>query len=116
MLEAKTDDERKVARREFARNVKKHIDDIHDKYILPEEGTFPFALMYIPAENVYYETIIKGEEEDGEKALYAYATTRQVMPVSPNSFYAYLLTLSQGFRGMRIEERAREIIDHLNRL
>ena len=116
MLEAHDDDGRRAARREFSRNVKKHIDDIHDRYILTEEGTFPFALMYIPAENVYYETIIKGAEEDGEKALYAYAITRQVMPVSPNSFYAYLLTLSQGFRGMRIEERAREIINHLNRL
>lgn len=116
MLEAKSDEDRHAARKEFARNVKKHIDDIHEKYILPEEGTFPFALMYIPAENVYYETIIKGEEEDGDKALYAYATSRQVMPVSPNSFYAYLLTLAQGFRGMRIEERAKEIINHLNRL
>ena len=116
MLEAKTDEERKGARREFSRNVKKHIDDIHEKYILTEEGTFPFALMYIPAENVYYETIIKGEEDDNEKALYAYATTKQVMPVSPNSFYAYLLTLAQGFRGLKIEERALEIINHLNRL
>ena len=116
MLEAKSDEERHAARREFARNVKKHIDDIHDKYILTEEGTFPFALMYIPAENVYYETIIKGDDEDNEKALYAYATTKQVMPVSPNSFYAYLLTLAQGFRGMKIEERAKEIINHLNRL
>jgi DNA recombination protein RmuC len=71
--------------------------------------------MYIPAENVYYETIIRADDE-GEKALYSYATSKQVMHVSPNSFYAYLVTLSQGFRGMRIEERAREIIDQLNRL
>ena len=116
MLEAKTDEERKAARKEFSRNVKKHIDDIHEKYILTEEGTFPFALMYIPAENVYYETIIKADEEDNEKELYAYATSKQVMPVSPNSFYAYLLTLAQGFRGLKIEERALEIINHLNRL
>jgi DNA recombination protein RmuC len=115
MLEAKTDDERRVARKEFGRNIRKHIDDIHAKYILPDEGTFPFALMYIPAENVYYETIIRADDEE-EKALYAYATSQQVMPVSPNSFYAYLLTLAQGFRGMRIEERARDIINHLDRL
>jgi DNA recombination protein RmuC len=116
MLEATSDDDRKAARKEFVRNVKKHIDDIHARYIRQEEGTFPFALMYIPAENVYYETIIRGDEEDSEKALYAYATSKQVMPVSPNSFYAYLLTLAQGFRGLKIEERALEIINHLNRL
>jgi len=116
MLEAGSDDERKAARKEFVRNVKRHIDDIHERYIQPEEGTFPFALMYIPAENVYYETIIRGDEEDSEKALYAYATSKQVMPVSPNSFYAYLITLAQGFRGLKIEERALEIINHLNRL
>lgn len=115
MLDAKSDDDRKSARKEFARDVKKHIDDIREKYIRTDEGTFPFAMMYIPAENVYYETIIKTEEE-GDKALYLYATSKQVVPVSPNSFYAYLLTLAQGFRGMRIEERAREIIDHLNRM
>ncbi len=116
MLEATSDEERRSARKEFARNVKKHIDDIHDRYIRQDEGTFPFALMYIPAENVYYETIIKGEGEDGEKALYSYATSKQVMPVSPNSFYAYLLTLAQGFRGLKIEEGALEILNHLSRL
>ena len=116
MLEATTDEDRRAARKEFVRNVKKHIDDIHDRYIQPEEGTFPFALMYIPAENVYYETIIRGDAEDDEKALYAYATSKQVMPVSPNSFYAYLMTLAQGFRGLKIEERAVEILNHLNRL
>jgi DNA recombination protein RmuC len=117
MLEATSEDDRRVARKEFSRNVRKHIDDIRQKYILPEEGTFPFALMYIPAENVYYETIIRNDDqEEGEKALYAYAIARAVMPVSPNSFYAYLVTLAQGFRGMRVEERAKEILLHLNRL
>jgi len=116
MLDSTDDTTRRAARRDFARNVRKHIDDIHDKYIRTDEGTLPFALMYIPAENVYYETIIKAEEEEGEKALYAYATTRQIIPVSPNSFYAYLMTLAQGFRGIQVEEKAREIIDNLNRL
>jgi DNA recombination protein RmuC len=105
--------EAKSHRRVFIRNVKKHIDDIASKYILPDEGTYDFALMYIPAENVYYETIIKEENEDG---LYTYALKKKVIPVSPNSFYAYLQVIIYGLKGMRIEEKAVEIIHHLDRL
>ena len=95
--------------------MKKHIDAISSKYILPDEGTYDFALMYVPAENVYYETIIK---EDGgeERQLFSYALEKRVIPVSPNSFYAYLQTVLLGLRGMRVEKEAREILNALNRL
>jgi DNA recombination protein RmuC len=39
-----------------------------------------------------------------------------VIPVSPNSFYGYLQAIVLGLKGLRVEERAREIIDHLARL
>jgi DNA recombination protein RmuC len=116
LLQATDDEERARTRKAFAARVRKHIDDIAVKYILPDEHTYDFALMYIPAENVYYETIIRDEELGGERSLAAYALERKVIPVSPNCFYAYLQAIVLGLRGLRIEEHAREVMGQLGRL
>jgi DNA recombination protein RmuC len=116
MLAAGDDAARKAARKEFERSVRDRIDEIADKYIRPGEGTFEFALMYIPAENVYYEVIIKDEGLGKEGSLLNYATGRRVVPVSPNSFYAYLATIVTGLKGMQVEARAREILVELGKL
>ncbi|MFQ5862500.1 MAG: DNA recombination protein RmuC [Candidatus Brocadiales bacterium] len=108
------DDTKKRARKEFLKDVKKHIDTIAAKYIRPAERTFDFALMYIPAENVYYETIIK--DDSAAESLSDYAMKKKVIPVSPNTFYSYLQTILLGLRGMRIEERVGEVLKHLQAL
>jgi DNA recombination protein RmuC len=108
-LETGSDEEKRVHQRLFLRDVKKHIDDIASKYILPAEGTYDFALLYIPAENVYYETITKDESFGEEKGILNYALMKKVVPVSPHSFYAYLQVIILGLKGLRIEEHAREI-------
>jgi DNA recombination protein RmuC len=113
MLETGTDEERKTLRKQFVRDVKKHIDDVARKYILPDEGTFDFALLYIPAENVYYETIIKDENEE---SISSYALQKRVIPVSPNSLFAYLQAILLGLRGLEIEKSAQEIFGNLQRL
>jgi DNA recombination protein RmuC len=115
VLAAASDDERTKLRREFVRAVRGHVDAVA-KYIRPDEGTFDFALMYIPAENVYYETIVKSESDAEAGTLQEYALQRRVIPVSPNCLYAYLQAIVFGLRGMRVERQAQQIVEHLQGL
>jgi len=112
ITKAESEGEQKVLRKQFVHNIKKHIDEVA-KYILPDENTFDFALMYIPAENIYYETIIRGSGEDD---ILSYSLDRRVVPVSPNSFYAYLQVIVQGLRGLQFEKAAGEILSYVRRL
>ena len=114
ILETGDDEKQTGARKGFWKDVKKHIDDISAKYILPEEKTYDFALMYIPSENIYYETIIKDDAQN--ESLAAYAMKKKVIPVSPNSFYAYLQAIVRGLKGMRIERSAQLILQNLGQL
>jgi DNA recombination protein RmuC len=109
IIECKIEEEKKAFQKAFSKDVKKHIDDIASKYIVPNEKTYDFALLYIPAENVYYETITKDESFGEEKGILSYALSKRVIPVSPNSFYAYLQVIVLGLKGLEIEENAREI-------
>lgn len=109
LQEANTEEEKSVFRKKFISDVKNRINEISGKYILPDEGTFDFAFMYIPAENVYYEATI-GQD------LLSYALSKRVIPVSPNTFYAYLQVICLGLRGLQVEQNAKEILNNLSRL
>ena len=115
LLEETDETARKQARRAFVRDVKARADEIAKKYILPDEGTYDFALMYIPAENVYFEAITRDESSE-EEPPGVYAASRRVIPVSPNSLYAYLRVIVLGLRGLAIERSAQEIQSRLTRL
>lgn len=90
----------------FERDIKKHINDISNKYILPEEGTMDFALMYIPSESVYYEMV-------NNDKLVRFAQEKRVYPVSPVTLYAHLQTILLSFEGQKIELKAREVFSML---
>jgi DNA recombination protein RmuC len=109
MQDIEEEEEKNIYRKKFIQDVKNRIDEIAIKYILPEENTYDFALMYIPAENVYYELIIK---ED----LLSYCMSKRVIPVSPNTFYAYLQVICLGLKGLKIEENAKAILKNLSTL
>ena len=108
---AATEDEatKNAFRKKFIQDIKNRIDEIASKYILPQENTYDFAFMYIPAENVYYEVTIK---ED----LFSYCILKKVIPVSPNTFYAFLQVICLGLKGLKIEENAKEILKKLGML
>ncbi len=96
------DQEYSALEKEFVRDVKKHIDDISRKYILPEEGTMDFCLMYIPSEPVYYEIADNPQ-------LIDYARRKRVYAVSPTTLYAHLQVILLSFEGKKIETKSREI-------
>lgn len=95
-------DEIEALRRAFARDIKTHITAISKKYILPQENTLDFALMYIPSESVFYEVA-------SDQSLMDFARESRVYPVSPNTLYAALQTILLSFEGKKIESRAKEV-------
>ncbi len=114
MVDAAGDDQKAKWRRQFASDVKKHADAIAEKYILPDENTYDFALMYLPTESIYYEVIAR-DDATGSNAA-DYAVSRKVIPVSPSTTFAYLQTVMLGLRGLKVEERAAEIVDLISRV
>ena len=108
LLQTETDEERTRARKAFVRDVKLRIDEVA-KYIRPDDGTLDFALMYVPAENIYYETIAGSEDE----SAMTYALDRNVHLVSPNTFHAFLQVVLRGFNGLKVQEDAKEIMTRL---
>ena len=86
----------------LVRDVKKHIKDISGKYILPEENTLDFALMYIPSESVYYEII-------NEQEILDMARNARVYPVSPTTLYSHLQTILLSLEGQKIAGKTTEV-------
>jgi DNA recombination protein RmuC len=105
IVEAGDDAARELAVKAFGRDVKHHVDAIAEKYIRPAEGTYDFALMYFPAEAVYYELVC-----GPTSAALAYAHSKRVFPVSPTTFNAYLQVIALGLKGMQIEQHAHEVM------
>ena len=91
----------KTFQKEFEKDIKNRVDEISEKYILPDEGTVDFALMYVPSESIYYEVV--------NSSLIDYAYKKRVMPVSPSTFYAFLRSVMLSFEGQKIAAEIKNI-------
>jgi len=107
-----TDADKKIQlEKQIKQDLKNRIDET-SKYIRPDEGTYDFAFMFIPAEAIYYDLLVNkiGAIKVNTRDLIDYAIRdKHVHIVSPTSFYAYLQTILEGFRALQIEESAKII-------
>jgi DNA recombination protein RmuC len=113
LFEAGDEEGRKKHRKEFVKSFKLRVDEIAERYIRPDCGTYDFALIYIPAENVFYEAVISDGLDGRNYGIFNYAVEKHVIPVSPNSFYAYLMAIAFGLKGLKIEQQTKQILKDL---
>ena len=110
------DAERPAFEKAFVSDLKMRITETA-KYIRPEENTMDFAFMFIPSEGIYYDLLTNqvGGGED-ENLIQRAAGKYKVIIVSPTSFLAYLQTVMQGLKALKIEEKAVEIQQRVGEL
>ena len=92
---------------DYEKALKVQINSIRDKYVKPEKGTTEFALLFIPSESIYYETIAEKNYMGDPCQINEYATKNKVIPVSPNTFYAFLNVVMLGIRNIEIVKEAK---------
>lgn len=111
MMESDTEAERDRFTKEFKMDLKGRIDETA-KYIRPSEGTTDFAFMFIPAEGIYYNLLIYkvGSADVRSEDLIEYAFKKRIIIVSPTSFFAYLQTVLQGLKALKMEESVKDVI------
>ncbi len=120
IVNSENQEEKEKLEKLFKNDLKKRIEET-SKYIKPQEGTLPFAFMFIPAEAIYYDLLVNevGSVKSNTRSLIDYAyKEKNVIVVSPTTFAAYLQSVLYGFRAFKIEESAKEIgkrVEDLNR-
>src|SRR3989344_784067 len=111
MVEERDVVEKKKLEAVFVGDLKNRITETA-KYIQPTKGTTDFAFMFIPHEAIYYDLLTNkvGSDENAENLIQRAAGKYKVIITSPTSFLAYLQTVLQGLKALKIEESAKEII------
>jgi DNA recombination protein RmuC len=104
-----TELERKEFTKEFKINVKKHVNDISEKYIIPGETTDQ-AILFLPAEAIFAE--INAYHHD----IISHAQSKRVWLVSPTTFMATLTTIQVVIQNVERSKYTNIIHQELNKL
>jgi len=112
LKEAKTDGEKSIWRKKFIQDIKFNINEIASKYINPSENTVDFALMFIPAEAIFYEIMFGLKEED----IANYARSKKIILTSPNTIYLTLRTILDWYKDIQVSQKTQEILKRLNKI
>lgn len=118
LVEEQNEAEKAKLEKLFVTDLKNRILET-SKYIRPAQGTMDFAFMFIPHEAIYYDLLVNkigAVNEENENLIQRAASKYRVIIVSPTSFLAYLQTVMQALRAMKIEETAQDIIKHVGEL
>ncbi len=116
LMEAEESD-RPALEKEFKKDIKNRIDET-SKYVKPDEGTTEFAFMFIPAEGVYHNLLNSkvGTLNVSSQDLIEYAFSKKVVIISPTTFFAYLQTVIQALKSLKVEETVKDILKRVNDL
>ena len=115
LIESSVEDKEEILK-QLKNDLKCRIDETA-KYVLPNENTMDFAFMFIPSETLYYD-LLSNRIGAGlsTQNMIEYAFKKKVIIVSPTTLLAYLQTVIQGLRALKIEERAQSIIKDITNL
>jgi DNA recombination protein RmuC len=109
MFDAPSAADKLLAEKQFKADIKKHVDDISSKYILPEV-TSDGAVMFVPAEAVFAE--IHGHHPE----VVEYAMNKRVWVVSPTTLMAVLNTARAVMKDVETRQQVHIIQDELGKL
>ena len=101
--------EREAAKKLFQSDVKKHIDDIANKYIIEGETSHQ-AMLFLPAEAIFAEITAHHE------VLVEYSNSKRVWLTSPTTLFSTLTMIQVFVQNLKRDEQTKVIIDELNKL
>jgi DNA recombination protein RmuC len=101
--------DRELATRAFKADMRRHVDDIATKYIIPGE-TSDQAVLFVPAEAIFAE--INAYHQD----IVDYAQTKRVWIASPTTLMSLLTTVQVLLRNVERDKYAKVIQDELSKL